>query len=76
VLGARLRRSNSDASGGSLGEMERIVRQIRAAWPEVKIIVRADCGFSRNELMSWCEAHGVDYVLGLARNQRLRRIIG
>ena len=57
-------------------EIERIVRQIRAAWPEVKIILRADCGFCRNELMSWCEAHGVDYVLGLARNRRLRRIIG
>jgi hypothetical protein len=42
----------------------------------VKIILRGDCGFCRNELMSWCEAHGVDYVLGLARNQRLRRIIG
>ena len=42
----------------------------------MKIILRGDCGFCRNELMSWCEAHGVDYVLGLARNQRLRRIIG
>ena len=52
------------------------VRQIRAAWPEVKIILRGDCGFCRNELMSWCEGNGVDYVLGLARNPRLRRIIG
>ena len=76
VLCARLRQSNRDAYGGSLVEIERIVRQIRAAWPEVKIILRADCGFCRNELMSWCEAHGVDYVLGLARNRRLRRIIG
>jgi len=76
VLGARLRQSNSDAYAGSLGEIERIIGQIRAAWPEVKIILRADCGFCRNELKSWCEAHGVDYVLGLARNQRLRRIIG
>jgi hypothetical protein len=73
---ARLRPSNHDAYAGSLHEIERIVRQIRATWPEVKIILRADCGFCRNELMSWCEAHGVDYVFGLARNQRLRRIIG
>ena len=76
VLCARLRQSNSDAYAGSLREIERIVRQIRAAWPEVKIILRGDCGFCRNELMSWCEAQGVEYVLGLARNQRLRRVIG
>src|SRR5207237_3594953 len=76
VLCARLRQSNSDASAGSLAEIERVVKQIRAAWPEVKIILRADSGFCRNELMSWCENHQVDYVFGLARNQRLRRIIG
>ena len=50
--------------------------QIRVAWPEVKIILRGDSGFCRNELMSWCETHGVDFVFGLARNQRLRKIIG
>jgi len=76
VLCARLRQSNHDAYAGSLVEIQRIVRQIRAAWPEVKIILRGDCGFCRNELMSWCEGQGVEYVLGLARNQRLRRIIG
>jgi hypothetical protein len=76
VLCARLRQSNHDAYAGSLVEIERIVRQIRAAWPEVKIILRGDCGFCRNELMSWCEDKGVDYVLGLGRNRRLRRIIG
>jgi hypothetical protein len=76
VLCARLRQSNSDASAGSLAEIERIVDQIRGAWPEVKIILRGDSGFCRNELMSWCEGKRVDYVFGLARNQRLRKIIG
>ena len=76
VLCARLRQSNSDASAGSLAEIESIVSQIRAAWPDVKIILRGDSGFCRNELMSWCEGNGVDYVFGLARNQRLRSIIG
>jgi Transposase DDE domain group 1 len=76
VLCARLRQSNRDAYAGTLVELQRIVGQIRAAWPEVKIILRGDSGFCRNELMSWCENHRVDYVLGLARNQRLRRIIG
>ena len=76
ILCARLRQSNSDAAAGSLAEIQRIVAQIRAAWPEVKIVLRGDSGFCRNELMSWCEANRVDYVFGLARNQRLRRIIG
>jgi len=76
VLCARLREANHDASCGSLQEIRRIIAQIRVAWPEVKIILRGDSGFCRNELMSWCETQGVDFVLGLARNQRLRRIIG
>src|SRR4051795_11668939 len=76
VLCARLRQSNSDASAGSLAEIERIIGQIRAEWPHVKIILRGDSGFCRNELMSWCESQSVDYVFGLARNQRLRSMIG
>ena len=76
VLCARLREANHDASFGSLVEIKRIVKQLRAAWPEVKITLRGDSGFCRNELMSWCENNRVDFVFGLARNQRLRRIIG
>ena len=76
VLCARLREANHDASFGCLTEIRRIVGQIRAAWPGVKIILRGDSGFCRDELMRWCEEHGVDFVFGLARNQRLRRIIG
>jgi Transposase DDE domain group 1 len=76
VLCARLREANHDASFDSLREIQRMVAQIRAAWPEVKIILRGDSGFCRNELMSWCEAHRVDFLFGMARNQRLRRIIG
>jgi hypothetical protein len=76
VLCARLREANHDAAFGSLPEIQRIVAQIRAAWPQVKIIVRGDSGFCRNQLMSWCESQGVDFLLGLARNQRLRKIIG
>jgi hypothetical protein len=72
LLCARLRPSNIDASAGSREELERMVRQIRQAWPEVKITIRGDSGFCREELMSWCETHGVDYVLGLAKNERLK----
>ena len=71
LLVAKLRRSNIDASAGAVAEVERIVTQIRARWPRVKILLRADSGFAREELMAWCEANAVDYVFGLARNQRL-----
>jgi Transposase DDE domain group 1 len=71
LLAAKLRRSNIDASAGAVAEVERIVAQIRARWPRVKIVLRADSGFARDELMTWCEANGVDYVFGLARNDRL-----
>ena len=75
LLCARLRTADQDAAAGSKDEVERIVRQIRAAWPGVRILLRADSGFCRDELMSWCESNGVDYVFGFARNERLRRLI-
>jgi len=76
LLCARLRPANQDAAAGSLDEVKRIVEQLRARWPEVEIVLRADSGFCREELMGWCELNHVDYVFGLARNQRLRRTIG
>ena len=71
LLAAKLRRSNIDASAGAVDEVERLVAQIRARWPRVGILLRADSGFARDALMAWCEANGVDYVFGLARNERL-----
>ena len=71
LLAAKLRRSNIDGSAGAVEETERLVTRIRARWPDVKIVLRADSGFARDALMSWCEAHGVDYIFGLARNKRL-----
>src|SRR5258708_32977496 len=76
VLCARVGEANHDAAFGSLQEIQRIVAQIRTAWPEGKIILRGDSGFCRNALMSWCENNGVGFGLGLALNQRLRKIIG
>lgn len=75
LLCARLRPSNIDGSEGTVEELERIVGQIREAWPRVKIIVRGDSGFCRDKIMAWCEAHGIDYVFGLAKNERLNAII-
>lgn len=76
LLCSRLREANVDASFGAVAELERIVARIRQRWPEVRIIVRGDSGFAREELMSWCESHSVDFVLGLARNARLQRALG
>jgi hypothetical protein len=75
LLGARLRPSNIDASEGTVEELERIIGQIRSVWPGVKIVVRGDSGFCRDRIMTWCEGHGVDYVLGLAKNERLKAMI-
>jgi len=76
LLVAKLRPSNQDASAGAVEELARVVGQIRARWSAVAITVRADSGFAREALMAWCEANGVDYLLGLARNARLQRAIG
>ena len=71
LLAAKLRRSNIDGSAGAEAELARIVGRIRASWPKVRILVRADSGFTRERLMAWCEANGVHFVFGLARNKRL-----
>ena len=76
LLCARLRPANQDAAAGSVEEVKRIVAQLRERWPEVKIVLRADSGFCREELMGWCEHNHVEYVFGLSRNQRLARIVG
>ena len=71
LLAAKLRRSNIDASAGAIEEVARIVTQIRSRWPQVRILLRADAGFARDGLMTWCENNAVDYLFGLARNRRL-----
>lgn len=75
LLCARLRPSNIDASAGSVKELARIVSQIRQRWPDVKIIIRGDSDFCREHIMLWCEGNNVGYVLGLAKNERLKREI-
>src|SRR4051794_19767508 len=71
LLAAKLRRANIDASAGAVEEVARIVHQIRARWPRIKIVLRAASGFAREALMLWCEQNRVDFVFGLARNSRL-----
>jgi hypothetical protein len=75
LLLVRQRRANVDAASGSVDEVERMVTRIRKAWPRVKITLRADSGFARDELMTWCESHQVDFIFGLARNKRLEAML-
>lgn len=73
LLVAKLRTSDRDGSDGALEEVEKIVRQIRQKWPQVRILLRGDSGFCREPLMSWAEKqYQVDYVFGLGKNNRLK----
>jgi len=78
LLCARLRPANIDGAAGALDEVKRIVAQLRAKWPTVRIVLRGDSGFCREEVMAWCEAaeNQVDFLFGLARNRRLQKIVG
>jgi hypothetical protein len=75
-LCAVLRPSDIDASAGSLVYVQRLVTRLRQAWPNVRIVLRGDSGFCRDYLRRWCEANHVDFLFGLAKNQRLLRIVG
>ena len=76
LLLAKLRPADIDAAAGSVKQVAWIVEQIRQRWPQVRIILRGDSGFCRENLMAWCEENRVDYVFGLAKNKRLTTIIG
>lgn len=71
LLAAKLRPSNIDACEGTVEELSRMISLIRLRWPKVKIIIRGDSGFCREEIMAWCEQNSVDYLFGLAKNNRL-----
>jgi hypothetical protein len=75
LLVAKLRTADKDGSAGSVEELERVIGQIRERWAAVEIGIRGDSGFCRDELMTWCENNDVDYVLGLAKNTRLKKEI-
>lgn len=75
LLCARLRKSDQDGAAGTVDELAPMIERIRLSWPKTRIIVRGDSGFCREDLMAWCEAHSVEYVLGLAKNSRLKAAI-
>lgn len=73
LLLARLRPSNIDGCAGTVEELTPIIERIRVRWPKVQIVLRADSGFARDAIFSWCEENGIDFVIGLAKNSRLIR---
>ena len=75
LLAAKLRTSSVDAADGATDEVARIVGHIHEHWPATTIVIRADSGYCRDDVMSWCEANDVQYVLGLAGNERLVAMI-
>ena len=75
LLAAKLRRSNIDGAAGAIEEVARIVAKIRRRFPRARILLRGDSGFTREALMAWCEANHVDFLFGLARNERLEEAI-
>jgi len=75
LLDAKLRRASLDAADGAVEAVARIVLQIQRRWPKVRILVRADSGFARDDLMAWCEDNGVHFLFGLAQNERLNAMI-
>lgn len=75
LLCAKLRQSDIDGSAGSLDEVKRIIARIQKRWPKTRFVLRADSGFCRDELMTWCEENDVDFIFGLAKNSRLEQLI-
>ena len=74
LLVAYLRPSDIDASMHSRAILKLLVKRIRQAWPDVRIIIRGDSGFCRWKLMRWCDRNNVGYIIGLARNSVLEKL--
>jgi hypothetical protein len=72
LLATVLRAGNASAGRGAVAVIKRIVERLRVAWPEVRIVLRADGGFAKPEVYDWCEAADVRYLIGLPINSRLR----
>jgi hypothetical protein len=74
LLVSYLRPCNQDAAKHAWGVLALLTKGLRRVWPGVRIILRADSGFCRWRMLRWCERAGVDYIVGLAKNPRLRKL--
>ncbi|MDF9391029.1 MULTISPECIES: IS1380 family transposase [Methylococcus] len=73
LLVAYLRPSKIDAARHAGAILKCLVQRLRAVWPEVTLLFRADSGFCRRRILGWCERNGVGYLVGLAKNSRLMK---
>lgn len=73
LLVSYLRPSKIDGAKHAWAILSLLVKRLRQVWPKVRIVFRGDSGFCRWRMLSWCERHGVDYIVGIARNTRLNR---
>ena len=71
LLVSYLRPSKIDGAKHAWAILSLLVKRLRKVWPQVKIIFRGDSGFCRWRMLSWCERHGVGYIIGMAQNERL-----
>jgi hypothetical protein len=71
LLVSYLRPSKIDGAKHAWAILSLLVKRFRQAWPKVRIIFRGDSGFCRWRMLSWCERHGIDYIVGIAQNKRL-----
>jgi hypothetical protein len=74
LLVAYLRQSKIDGAKHAWAILALLVKRIRRACPKVKIIFRGDSGFCRHQMLSWCERHNVGYIIGVAKNNRLKAL--
>ena len=76
LLLARLRSADHDPGAGVVEELTPLIERIRSRWPDTRIVLRADSGFCRDRTMAFCEQEGIYYVFGVARNERLQKMLG
>lgn len=75
LLVSYLRTSNKDAARHAWAILSLLVKRLRQAWPNVKIIFRGDSGFNRDQMITWCYKNNVEYIVGQARNKVLERCL-
>ena len=75
LLVSYLRPSNIDGAKHTWAILSLLVKRFRKQWLDVEIIFRGDGGFCRHKMLDWCDAKGVKYIVGIAKNNVLKGMI-
>ena len=76
LLVAYLRPASRSATYHAGAILKVLVQKLRKAWPGVRIVFRADSAFCTPKLLGWCDRNGLDYIVGLAKNEVLNKLAG